>query len=72
VIPRYGVCVCDEGGTLERSDGTPIDHTWDVVDRHAIDSDGHAVTVSNHDTRTQARGEARRLNQQQISPEVVS
>jgi len=59
---RYGVMRCDEGGTLTDSDGKPVDHTWDVVDRATSDGYGHPLTVQNVDTRTTARRVARELN----------
>ncbi len=61
-MKRYAVMKCDEGGTLFRNDGTPIDHTWDVVDRTKMRDDGYPESVSNHDTRKAAREEAVRLN----------
>jgi hypothetical protein len=60
-MKRYGVTYNDESGTLTRMDGTPLDHTWSVVDRSCI-VDGYPREVSNHDTRQQARNEAKRLN----------
>jgi hypothetical protein len=58
---RYGVERCDEGGTLFRPDGTPIDHTWSVIDRATL-IDDRPREVSNHDTREQARVEAAKMN----------
>lgn len=61
---RYGVERCDEGGTLFDSDGKPIDHTWDVVDRNRRRDDGTAETASNHSSRILARAEADQLNRE--------
>lgn len=57
-MKRYYVQRSDEGGTLFRSDGTPVDHTWDVVDR----TTGHSV--QNTDTRKAARDVARERNEE--------
>lgn len=62
---RFGVRYCDEGGTLTDPDGNLIDHTWDVIDRSAV-VDGEPRTVSNHNTRAEARDEAKRLNAQAV------
>ena len=53
---RYVIRRCDEGGSLTRPDGTPIEHTWDVVDRET------GCTVHNVDTRREARASAREYN----------
>lgn len=66
---RYTVQRCDEGGTLFRNDGTPVDHTWSVVDRQRLDAEGHPREVSNHDTRTQARAAAAELEAAHLAPD---
>lgn len=52
----------DEGGTLFRPDGSPVDHTWSVVDRQDRDRDGHPRELANYDTRKAARDDARGRN----------
>ena len=66
-MKRYGVARSDEGGTLFRNDGTPIDHTWDVIDRMRIRDDGYPESVSNHDTRKLARAEAKKMNDEEAA-----
>lgn len=54
---------CDEGGTLQDSEGNDIDHTWDVVDRSKDDGYGNPSVVQNCDTRKTARRIAKELNE---------
>lgn len=61
-MKRYGVEKCDEGGTLTTMEGTPVEHTWSVVDRTKLRDDGTAKEVSNHYSRKAAREEAAELN----------
>lgn len=54
---------------VEASDARDVsnrvrDTQWEVYDRQRRDADGCPTFVSNHDSRIEARREARRLNQE--------